>query len=72
MSYEDDKTLSENKRQNDHKAASNETAHRQADIDHYHRMAAASHKWGIHNGSQAALNSLGVNSLIGSEQEPAS
>ena len=73
MSYEDDKTLSESKKQIAHKAAVTETDHRQADIDHLHRMAAASHKWLVHNGAQEALASrYGVTALIGSEQESAS
>jgi hypothetical protein len=73
MSYNEDISVSEGKRQVAHKAAVTEIDHRTAETDHLHRLAAASHKWSVHNGAQEALASrYGVAALIGAEQEPVS
>jgi hypothetical protein len=72
MSYEDDKSVSEGKRQIAHKNAATVADHTTADSDHYHRLAQASHTWGIRNGSQNALATrFGISALPGNEQEPA-
>jgi hypothetical protein len=72
MSYQDDYTASHNKYQSDLKASTTDATARAADIAHFHRLAQASHKWGIRNGSQEALKNLGVTGLPGNEAEPAS
>ena len=55
MAYEDDRAVSENQRQQDHKAATTPQQHITADQNHYLRLANAARKWGVHNGAMAAL-----------------
>jgi hypothetical protein len=72
MSYEEDKSVSEGKRQQAHKTSVTEADHIAADVAHYHRMAQASHTWSVRNGSQNALATrFGITALPGNEAEPA-
>jgi hypothetical protein len=59
MSYEDDKTVSENKRQVDHKNAGNQTDHTNADVNHYRRLLTAAHVWKVKNNAYEWLQSHG-------------
>ena len=58
--YKDDVAVSESQRQVDKAATPTAAGIKAADIAHYQRLAVASHKWGVQNGSIAALRSLGV------------
>jgi hypothetical protein len=71
MSYEEDKSVSEGKRQVAHKNASVEADHITAETDHLHRLAKAGHTWGIKNGAQNALATrYSITALPGNEAEP--
>jgi hypothetical protein len=59
MSYHDDVAISRAQHQNDHKAAASDADHKTADINHYKRLLAAGHTWGVKNGAYQALINLG-------------